>query len=237
VTRIKICGITRVQDAELAVSLGAWAIGLILWPPSPRHCRRAAAVQIAAAVRRRTEVAGVFVNPTLEQVARAAEEIGLDVVQLHGEEGPAFCAEVARRTGAKVIKAARVRSGGDIQALEPYHTDFHLLDGPGGGRTFDWELARRRHARVPLILSGALSADNVAAAIAAVRPFAVDVASGVESAPGIKDPDALAAFAAAVAQAGPHAARPRGGEGPPGPPAHAPAGAAAHARPPTATNR
>jgi len=241
--RVKICGITRLADAELAVSLGAWAIGLILWPGSPRRCRSAQAAQIAAAVRRRCEVVGVFVNPTLEQVVRASEQIALSVVQLHGEEGPAFCAEVARRTGARVIKAARVRSGGDIQALSPYHTDFHLLDSyvpgrPGGnGETFAWELARAHRSRVPLILSGGLHAGNVAAAIAAVSPFAVDVASGVESEPGIKDPERLEDFFAAVYGAGPHAARLRAVHAPPGPRAHAPAGAAAHARPPTPTSR
>jgi phosphoribosylanthranilate isomerase len=126
------------------------------------------------------------------------------MLQLHGDEGPAFCAEAARRTGCKVIKAARVRSGADIQALAPFHTDYHLLDSyvpgvPGGtGETFSWEIARAHRGAVPMILSGGLTPDNVAEAIATVRPFAVDVASGVESRPGRKDPDKLEAFAAAV---------------------------------------
>ncbi len=202
---IKFCGITRPQDAELAVSLEAWAIGMIFWARSPRAVTPEAAADIAATARRRVELVGVFVNPALDEVARIADAVGLTLVQLHGQEGPAFCAEVARRTGCKVIKAARVYSGAEIQALGSFHTDFHLLDSyrdgvPGGtGETFAWELARRRPSSVPLILSGGLTANNVAAAIAVVAPFAVDVASGVEAAPGIKDAEQLRRFAQAVA--------------------------------------
>jgi phosphoribosylanthranilate isomerase len=207
-TKIKFCGITRVADAELAVSAGAWAIGVIFWPGSARRCSLDDAAEIAAAVKRRVEVVGVFVNPALDEVATRADGIGLTMIQLHGEEGPSFCAEVARRTGCKVIKAARVRTRADIQALAAFHTDYHLLDSyvvdrPGGtGETFSWELARAHRGSAPLILSGGLTPDNVAEAIAAVRPFAVDVASGVEREPGIKDPDKLEAFAGAVRSAG-----------------------------------
>ena len=201
--RIKFCGITRLEDAEAAVSLDAWAIGLIFWPGSPRRVQSEAAVEIAAAAKRRIEVVGVFVNPTLEHVARTADEVGLTMLQLHGDEGPSFCAELARRTGCKVIKAVRVRGRADIQALAPFSTDYHLLDSyvagqPGGtGETFAWEIARH-HRGAPLILSGGLRPENVAEAIGLVRPYAVDVASGVEASPGIKDPDRLAAFAHAV---------------------------------------
>jgi len=203
--RIKFCGLTDPADADAAVQAGAWALGVILWPGSRRHCRTAVAARIAAAHRRRTQIVGVFVNPTLDQVARAAEEIGLTMLQLHGDEGPAFCAEAARRTGCRVIKSARVRSGADIQALTAFHTDFHLLDGyvegirGGTGETFAWELVRAHGRAVPVILSGGLRAGNVGQAIAAVRPYAVDVASGVESSPGHKDHDRLHAFAEAVA--------------------------------------
>lgn len=203
-TRIKFCGLTSLADAELALGAGAWALGLILWPGSRRRCPAPEAVRIAAAMRRRVEIVAVFVNPTLDELAAAAEEIGPTMLQLHGEEGPAFCAEAARRTGAKVIKAARVRSGADIQALGSFHTDFHLLDSyvagrrGGTGETFSWELAHAHLGRAPVILSGGLTADNVGAAIATVAPFAVDVASGVETAPGCKDPAKLEAFAAAV---------------------------------------
>jgi phosphoribosylanthranilate isomerase len=204
-TRIKFCGITRAEDARLAVSLDAWAIGMILWPDSPRAVAPDMAAGIAGEVRRKLEVVGVFVNPTLDEVAAAADLIGLTIVQLHGQEGPAFCAEVARRTGCRVIKAARVRTRADIQALTPFHTDFHLLDGyspgqPGGtGRAFSWDLVAGRRADVPLILSGGLTPENVSDAIRTVRPYAVDVASGVEAAPGIKAPEKMRAFAAAVA--------------------------------------
>jgi phosphoribosylanthranilate isomerase len=203
--RIKFCGIATLEDAQHAATLGAWAVGLIFWPRSPRRCELDVAAEIGAALKRRVEVAGVFVNPTLPELAETADAAGLTLIQLHGDEGPVFCAEAARRTGCKVIKAARVRSGADIQALSAYHTDFHLLDShvaglPGGtGETFAWELARAHRGHPPLILSGGLTPENVAEAITAVRPFAVDVASGVESRAGVKDQARMAAFATAVA--------------------------------------
>ncbi len=202
--KIKFCGITSLADAERAVAAGAWAVGLIFWPHSPRRCAIDDAAEITAALKRRVEVAGVFVNPTLDELAWRADTLELTMIQLHGEEGPAFCSEVARRTGCKVIKAVRVRTGADLQALSAFHTDFHLLDSyvadqPGGtGKTFAWEIAREHRGSVPLILSGGLTPDNVSDAIGTVRPYAVDVASGVELEPGRKDPDKLAAFAAAV---------------------------------------
>jgi phosphoribosylanthranilate isomerase len=216
VPKIKFCGITTLEDARLAVDAGAWAIGLIFWPRSPRRCELDAAAEITAALRRRVEIAGVFVNATLEHVAQIAQALDLSMVQLHGDEGPAFCAEAGRRTGCKVIKAMRVRSGADIQALAGFHTDYHLLDSylrgvPGGtGETFAWELAREHRGSAPVILSGGLTPENVAEAIEVVRPFAVDIASGTErdgGPPGRKDPDKLVAFAAAVA--GAHAPHPR----------------------------
>ena len=203
-TRVKICGITRPEDAELAASLGAWAIGFILWPGSKRLADPAVAAGIARAQRRRVELAGVFVNPTLDEVAHAVEAIGLTLVQLHGDEGPAFCAAVAQRTGARVIKALGIASGADIRAIERFHTDLHMLDsGRGGtGRTWDWRLIEQRHSQVPLVLAGGLTPENVADGIAAVRPYAVDVASGVEAEPGIKDPAKVEAFFAAANPAG-----------------------------------
>jgi phosphoribosylanthranilate isomerase len=213
--KIKFCGITSLGDARLAVEAGAWAIGLNFWPGSTRVCDPGVAVEIGASLKRRVEVAGVFVNPTLAELAQTAEAVGLTAIQLHGDEGPAFCTETARRTGCKVIKAVRVHSRADIQALVRFHTDYHLLDSyvpgrrGGSGETFEWELARAHRGTVPVILSGGLRPDNVGEAIAVVQPFAVDVASGVEDSPGHKDPAKLAAFAAAVAAAAPPALTPR----------------------------
>jgi phosphoribosylanthranilate isomerase len=204
VTKVKICGVTSLEDAQFAAEAGAWAIGLNFWSGSPRRCQRDLAAEIGAALRRRIEVAGVFVNAPLDEVARTAENTGLTMLQLHGEEGPAYCAEAARRTGCKVIKAARVRSLADIQALKSFNVDYHLLDSyvsgtPGGtGQTFSWEIAKAHRGKVPVILSGGLTAENVAAAIEVLRPFAVDVASGVEREPGHKDLDKVRAFLEAV---------------------------------------
>ncbi len=201
---VKFCGITRIEDAREAVRLGAWAIGLNHSEQSPRRCDPGTAVEISAELRRATEIVGVFVNASLDEVARAAEDEQLSMLQLHGDEGPDFCREAARRTGCKVIKAVGVRSGADVQAAEAFRTDYHLLDAhrpgvPGGtGETFDWELVSRRSSEIPLILAGGLRPDNVAEAISVTRPFAVDVASGIEVAPGVKDHALMAAFAASA---------------------------------------
>ncbi|HVT00328.1 MAG TPA: phosphoribosylanthranilate isomerase [Solirubrobacterales bacterium] len=198
--RVKFCGITNLDDAAEAVRLGAWAIGLIHHEESPRHVDGATAAQIAAAFRRKCEVVGVFVNPTLAEVARAVEDEQLSIVQLNGAEGASFCGEVARRTGVKVIKAIHVASAADVHAAEAYRTDLHLFDRRakglwgGSGESFDWELLRDRRSAVPAILAGGLRPDNVAAAIEVVHPYAVDVASGVEAEPGRKDHAAMAAF-------------------------------------------
>lgn len=206
--RVKFCGITNLDDAAEAVRLGAWAVGLIHFDASPRCVEPAVAVQIAAAFRRKCEVVGVFVNPELDEVGKAVEDAGLTMVQLNGNEGPSFCAEVARRTGVKVIKAIHVSSAADVHAAEAFRTDFHLFDRGGKGlwggtgQSFDWELLRDHHSEVPAILAGGLRPENVAAAIAVARPYAVDVASGVESEPGRKDHAAMTAFFEAAQPAG-----------------------------------
>lgn len=202
--RVKFCGITRIEDAREAVRLGAWAIGLNHWAESPRRVDPQTALAISSELRRKVEIVGVFVNPTLDEVASAAEDETLSMIQLHGDEGPAFCQEVARRTGAKVIKAIRVRSSADIQAAEAFRTDYHLFDAhrpgtPGGtGAAFDWELVRDHRSEIPMILAGGLTAENVAGGIEIAQPVAVDVAGGVESSPGVKDHALMAAFAAAA---------------------------------------
>jgi len=203
-TRVKICGITRPADARRAADLGAWALGMVFWPDSPRQCAIEDAEAIGAELRRRLQLAGVFVNATLDEVASTADRCGLTLVQLHGEEGPAYCREAARRTGCKVMKAVRVRDAAQVRDLQRFHTDFHLLDAysprtPGGtGETFAWELAREHGGEPPVVLSGGLTPENVGEAIAAARPVAVDTASGTEAEPGRKDPAKLKAFFRAV---------------------------------------
>jgi phosphoribosylanthranilate isomerase len=207
-TRVKICGLTMLEDARQAAELGAWALGMIFWPGSPRACTVEQAEAIGAQLHRQVELTGVFVNAPLDEVAATADVCRFSLLQLHGDEGPAYCQEAARRTGCRVVKAARVHDAAQIQALRAYHTDYHLLDAhspkaPGGtGESFDWELARLHPGTPPVILSGGLTPDNVAQAIAAADPFAVDTASGTEAEPGRKDPDKLAAFFRAVETTG-----------------------------------
>jgi phosphoribosylanthranilate isomerase len=213
-TRIKFCGITSLADAELAVSLGAWAIGLILWPGSKRACDPGVGVKISAAVRRKVEVVGVFVNQEMDEVAALADMLQLSIVQLHGDEGPSYAKEVQRRTGCKVIKAQSVKLASDVVSIQAFRTDFHLLDTHrdgmrgGTGETFDWAMVARRRSQVPLILSGGLNPENVVGAIEATHPFAVDVASGVEASPGVKDPEKMKAFADAVKSTWPEGSEP-----------------------------
>jgi phosphoribosylanthranilate isomerase len=206
-TNVKICGITNLEDARQAADLGAWAIGLIFWEGSPRRCELEAAEEISAELRRRVEPVGVFVNATLDEIAYVADRCSLAMLQLHGDEGPAFCREAARRTGCKVMKAARVKDAGSIRALASFETDYHMLDAHkaghvgGTGETFQWDLVKLHGRHVPIVLSGGLTPDNVAEGIAATQPFAVDTASGTEASPGRKDPAKVEAFFRAVAQA------------------------------------
>jgi phosphoribosylanthranilate isomerase len=219
VPHVKVCGITRLQDAELAAELGAWAVGMVFHAPSPRACATDEALRITTVLRRRVELCGVFVNAPLDEVVQAGDELGLTLLQLHGDEGPAYCAEAAHRTGARVIKAVQVASGGDVRDVERFHTDFHLLDARaaapgrrglrgGTGEAFDWSLLAVRRSSVPLVLSGGLGPENAAEAYRVAcaqghraRPYALDTASGTEAAPGRKDPERLRAFFDAVRHA------------------------------------
>jgi phosphoribosylanthranilate isomerase len=203
-TKVKICGITNLDDARAAAELGAWAIGMIFYEGSPRRCEVEEAAAIAAVLKRKVELVGVFVNAPLDNVMGVLDNVPLSVLQFHGDEGPSYCDEARRRTGLKVMKAVRVRDRAAVRALSAYRTDLHLLDAyvpgtwGGTGERLDWDLAADHPRKPPLVLSGGLDADNVAEAIASARPFAVDVASGVEAEPGRKDPEKLRRFFASV---------------------------------------
>jgi phosphoribosylanthranilate isomerase len=212
-TRVKVCGITNLDDARRAAELGAWAIGLIFYGDSPRAVALPEAERIGAELKYELPaVTGVFVNRPLEEVAAIAEACSLSLLQLHGDEGPAYADEIARRSGCKVMKAVRVQDRSSVSSLRAYHVDYHLLDAHhpglrgGTGETFDWELISEHSGGRPLVLSGGLTPDNVADGIALVRPFAVDSASGTEAEPGRKDPEKLEAFFGAVERADARAA-------------------------------
>jgi phosphoribosylanthranilate isomerase len=203
---VKICGITSVEDGLLAARFGAQAIGLVFWPKSPRFVEIEKARAIAAALPPFVARVGVFVDAPRDLLVRTAESVGLDVLQLHGAETPGEVSGLPRR----VLKALRVAPGFRPEAVDAYARSACgiLLDSgstaqPGGtGQVFDWSLAQAVRERVPhLVLAGGLTAENVAGAIAAVRPDAVDVSTGVESEPGRKDEARLSAFMAAVARA------------------------------------
>lgn len=200
-TRIKICGITRPEDARIAVESGADAIGLVFYAPSPRNLDPEQARAIVAALPPFVTAVGLFVDPTRDQVEAVLRRCPLGLLQFHGDEAPAFCGGF----GLPYIKAARVRADVDlVQYLSPYHAaQGWLLDAyhdqlyGGTGESFDWKLIPQDLAR-PVILSGGLAPDNVGAAVRQVRPWAVDVSSGVEASKGIKDAAKIAAFIAGV---------------------------------------
>lgn len=197
---MKICGVTNLGDAALAADLGAWAVGMVFADSSPRKCSADEAMAIGSALKRQCEVAGVFVNSTIEEITRNVDQNSLTIVQLHGDEGPIFCDEVQRKTGAKVMKALHVKDRSISADLLKYRVSYVILDNykaesyGGTGETFDWRLASQSNTPEPLVLSGGLNPGNVGEGIEQVQPYAVDVASGVELAPGRKDPNKVAAF-------------------------------------------
>ena len=199
--RVKVCGITSPEDALLAAEAGASAIGLVFWPNSPRFVDRATARRIVDVLPSFVLRVGVFVDQSLDMMTRTSEDVGLDIIQLHGSERPEMVACLPRRA----LKAIRVGEESVLEQVEQYDGTAILLDTrdgqqPGGtGRSFDWRLAQQVRAKVRfLVLAGGLQADNVAQAIKTVGPDAVDVSSGVESRPGKKDPAKLKAFMEAV---------------------------------------
>jgi phosphoribosylanthranilate isomerase len=215
-TRIKICGITRIADAQAAVDAGADAIGLVFWTGTPRVVGVDQAIAIVATLPPYVSVVGLFVDPEPAAVRRVLDAVAIDVLQFHGAEPPALC----RTFGRRYVKAIPVKENVDLlESMSPYDDAAALLfdafsegDLPGGtGRVFDWGRLTadvRRHLQLPLILSGGLHAGNVTRAIADVRPWAVDVSSGVEELDatgkprrGLKDAARIAAFVQGVRSA------------------------------------
>jgi phosphoribosylanthranilate isomerase len=190
---VKICGITRVEDATIAVSLGATAVGFIFWPGSPRRVAPADAAAIGAALPQEVWKVGVFVDAPADHIRRVIEEARLTAVQLHGSETPAAAAAL----NARVIKAIALEHVDSPEALDDWRGVPILLDANdpvrkgGTGRTIDWHRAAEMAARHDIILAGGLRPGNVAEAIARVRPSGIDVSSGVEASPGVKDHDKL----------------------------------------------
>lgn len=200
-TRVKICGVTNVTDALAAAEAGADMIGLMLYEGSPRHISLTTAKEISRALPPFVLRVGVFVNPEEALVSRAIAECGLSLLQFHGDETSEFCTQF----GLMSMKAIRVRDAESLTALENFQTDAFLLDahsksGLGGtGEKFNWDLAvEAQKFGKPIFLAGGLTPENVANAVRQVRPFAVDVSSGVESAPGIKDHAKVKAFITAA---------------------------------------
>ena len=195
--RVKICGITNLPDAQVAVEAGADALGFNFYEKSPRCVSPATAAEISRAQPPFTLRVGVFVNPSEELVRRAIGECGLNLLQFHGDEPPGFCTQF----GLMSMKAFRVRDAESLKELAKYHTDAWLLDAyvsdtfGGTGEKFNWHLAAElpKSGR-PVFLAGGLTPENVAEAIRQVQPFGVDVSSGVESSPGRKDPGKVRSF-------------------------------------------
>jgi phosphoribosylanthranilate isomerase len=190
-----------VADARVAAEAGAHMIGLMFYEPSPRHLTLGQAVQISRALPPFVMRVGVFVNPDVALVTRAIAECGLSLLQFHGDEASAFCTQF----GVMSLKALRMRDAESLAQLEHFNTDAFLLDahskaGLGGtGETFNWDLAvEAQKFGKPIFLAGGLTPENVTEAVRRVRPFAVDVSSGVESAPGKKDATKVRAFIEAV---------------------------------------
>ena len=196
--RVKICGITRQEDALHAVRCGADALGFVFYSQSPRCLDPQRAKSIIAALPPFITTVGLFVNEAPTRIREIASLCGLDVIQLHGDEVPQQC----EMDGYRVVKALRVRDEQSLSAADEYSVAALLLDAwapdqyGGTGRTFNWQLASRLARRRVVVLAGGLTPENVAAAVDEVRPYGVDVSSGVESSPGCKDPAKMAAFIA-----------------------------------------
>jgi phosphoribosylanthranilate isomerase len=200
VVRVKICGITNLDDALAAAEAGADALGFIFVPGTPRYVTVEQAKDIVACLPPFVTRVGVFANQSLSSVLAIMNSVPLDLVQLHGDESPEYCAAL----GDRAIKSLRVKDGSSLAEMASYRACAYLLDTympdrlGGTGATFDWELAREAAQYGPVILAGGLGPDNVAQAIRVARPAAVDTSSGVEASPGRKDHQKMLAFVSAA---------------------------------------
>ncbi len=197
--RIKICGITRLEDARAAVDAGASALGFVFYKKSPRYISPSKAKRIVDVMPPFISITGVFVNEREGAIRDIAGFCALDALQLHGDEDYHTCHRL-RRYGPKLIKAFRVGEGFNLGAVDAYKVDALLFDAfdkdafGGSGKIFRWELLKDLRTRLPVILSGGLTPLNVAEAVRVIKPYAVDVSSGVEKSPGIKDRDLIRSF-------------------------------------------
>lgn len=198
--KVKICGITNLEDALIAVDAGADAIGFVFAEQSPRSVSPQKAAAIIAKLPPLVQTVGLFVDDDLERINWLADFCGLDIIQLHGDEDPDFCTEIRRR----IIKVFRVKDAASLANLASYQVAGYLLDAwsaeahGGTGKTFDWDLAREAAASRPIIIAGGLTPVNVLDAVDIVRPYGVDVSSGVELSPGKKDPEKVRNFIRAL---------------------------------------
>jgi phosphoribosylanthranilate isomerase len=210
-TRIKICGLTRAEDVAEVVAAGADAIGFVFYPPSPRYVSAADAAALVRQVPPFVSTVGLFVNPTLTQVQEVLAQVPLALLQFHGDETPEYCAMISAAVGRPFMRAARVgdtTTADDLLQLDAQYRQASplfvglLLDTlvaqyGGSGKVFDWSLIPKELAP-RVVLSGGLNVHNATDAVLRVRPYAVDISSGVEAAKGIKDPEKIRAFIAAV---------------------------------------
>jgi phosphoribosylanthranilate isomerase len=202
--KVKICGIRTAEEARAAVDAGADALGFNFWPQSARYIEPHAAMEVIKGLSPIACTVGVFVNDQVSRIVDVVAELGLNAVQLHGDESPEFCDQLG---SIKTLKAIRVGQDFDLSLIEKYHVEMVLLDSSvegsygGTGRRFDWRIAIEAKRLAPIVLAGGLTTENVWDAITHVRPAAIDVCSGVEAEPGRKDLEKLRRFMAIVAQA------------------------------------
>ncbi len=198
--KIKICGITREEDAQYSIKLGAWALGFIFVKETPRYITNSNAKKIISTLPKNIEKIGVFADESIDSIEKTFHETGLTKIQLHGDESPEFCEKLSKTVDADIIKAFRIKDKKDLDLITNYKNkiSFMLLDSyssnslGGTGKSFDWDIAiEAKKAKIPLIIAGGINTDNAKKAYSLVEPYALDISSGAEATKGIKDFDKL----------------------------------------------